>query len=267
MSVAADTFNRVNLVDAYSRAQALVVQHGLAGWQIEFDRAKRRAGQCREATRVISLSEPLTRLHDEAEVVDTILHEIAHALVGTKHGHDEVWRAKAIAIGCSGARCVDEDAPRVEGDWVGTCPAGHTREQHKRPEVVSSCRRCSDRFSVESLYEWTFRGRPATMHPNYVRQLENLRAGRTTTLLPVGAHVRLVVPGIHNGSVGVVVKRGRTSYHVQLENARLRVLFAGVELVERPETDRSESHSMSQGTGRSAFFEDWALPPDLGHGV
>jgi hypothetical protein len=87
------------------------------------------------------------------------------------------------------------------------------------------------------------------MHPNYVQQLENLRAGRTTTPLPVGAQVRLVVPGDHNGSVGTIVKSGRTSYHVQLDKVRLRVLFAGVELARAPETDRREPVSLSQPIG------------------
>jgi SWI/SNF-related matrix-associated actin-dependent regulator 1 of chromatin subfamily A len=39
---------------------------------------------------------------EEQQFKDTILHEIAHAIVGPHHGHDEVWRGKAVEIGCTG---------------------------------------------------------------------------------------------------------------------------------------------------------------------
>ena len=210
-------------------AERLVAEHGLTGWRVRLDSAKRRAGVCRFAERVIGLSGPLTELHSEAEVRDTVLHEIAHALVGPEHGHDRVWRATALRIGCSGRRCVDVDAPRVAGAWVGVCPAGHVKDRHRRPERVMSCGTCSRTFSVEHVYEWSHRGRPAAMHPNYLAELAALREGRRLHVLPVGAQVRITVPGDYLGRVGRVVKRGRTSYHVRVREGLLRVAFAGVE--------------------------------------
>ncbi len=85
----------MDIHDALQLAEELVFEHGLEGWSVTFDRAKTRAGACRPARREIGLSIPLTRLHTEAEVRDTILHEVAHALVGVAHHHDAVWRAKA----------------------------------------------------------------------------------------------------------------------------------------------------------------------------
>ena len=93
MSVVATTVLRVDLDDAARMARALMAEHGLRGWSLVFDRAKRRAGICRYDQRVIGLSAPLTALHGEADVRDTVLHEIAHALVGARHGHDATWRA------------------------------------------------------------------------------------------------------------------------------------------------------------------------------
>lgn len=209
-------------------ANRLLLEHGLTGWRVELDGAKTRAGVCRYADQVIGLSAPLTLLHDAEEVRDTLLHEIAHALVGPEHAHDRVWRVTALRIGCSGRRCVDSEAPRVGGAWVGVCPAGHVKERHRRPERVVSCGRCSSTFSADHVLEWTHRGRAAVMHPNYVAELEALQAGKRLTVVAPGSRVRISAPGDYAGRVGRVLKRGRTSYHVQLREGVFRVPFAGV---------------------------------------
>ena len=129
---------------------------------------------CRFGKRQIGLSRPLTELHSEEEVRDTILHEIAHALVGPEHGHDRVWRAKARAIGSSGERCVSLDAPRVVGDWVGTCPAGHTSTRHRAPQRVATCSRCSRRFDLRNLIRWRYQGASVPMPERYAAELRRL---------------------------------------------------------------------------------------------
>ena len=125
---------------ALATGRRLLREHGLHDWSIVADRAKTRAGVCRFAKRQIGLSAPLTTLHSDDEVLDTILHEIAHALVGPQHGHDAVWRAKAREIGCSGERCVSSDSPRVPGDWVGRCPAGHEKTPPPRADPADVLR-------------------------------------------------------------------------------------------------------------------------------
>jgi hypothetical protein len=219
----------MDLGDAYRMGTELLRHHRLDGWTLAFDGAKRRAGVCRYDVRVIGLSAPLTRLHARDEVRETVLHEIAHALVGPRHGHDAVWVAQARAIGGNGRRCVPSDAPTVTAPWLGVCPAGHTAERHRRPERVQSCARCSRTFSAEHLLEWTLHGRPAVMHPNYLHELEVVRTGRRLRLAGVGQPVRLLVPGPLHGRIARVVKRGRTSYHVQLPEGRYRVLFAAAD--------------------------------------
>jgi predicted SprT family Zn-dependent metalloprotease len=251
----------MQITDARRMARALMDEHGLTGWRLVFDNAKTRAGVCRPSRKEIGLSRALTQLHSEAEVRDTVLHEIAHALVGTGHGHDAVWRAKALAIGCSGTRCVPETAPRVEGPWKGTCPAGHVVTRHRRPERVMSCRHCASSFDATALLRWTWKGRTVPMHPRYMAELEQIlarqatraAAGRTRTfgsgisaedqpvaaqrllprsrppLLPVGASVRIGGTGKYSGLVGKIVKRGRTRYHVQVRAGLLTVPFDLVE--------------------------------------
>jgi predicted SprT family Zn-dependent metalloprotease len=250
----------VDLARARRLATDLLAEHGLLDWELGFDSAKTRAGVCRPAVRRITLSRHLTALHDEAEVRETVLHEIAHALVGVGHGHDAVWRAAARRIGASGSRCVAADAPRVEGDWVGRCPAGHRVTAHRRPRRVKSCRRCSATFDPGSVFVWTYRGRPAAMHPGYAAELEGLRrrafaattapalAGRLQPgqvqlpLVPspspeaprspaVGDRVRLRGGGRYGGLLGVVEGRGRTRFRVRTESGLVTAPFAMVDVV------------------------------------
>lgn len=217
---------------ALTLARALLREHGLPDWTVVLTRAKRQAGVCRYATRQIGLSGPLTQLHDEAEVRDTILHEIAHALAGPQHGHDRVWRATALAIGCTGQRCSSPEAAQLPTAWVGTCPRGHTVGRHRRPVRVASCRQCRPGFSLDAVFEWAYHGRAAPMHPNYTAELAALRqGGGLPGLLRPGQQVRITVPGPVHGTLGQVVKRGRTSYHVRVGSLTYRVAFAGVEPV------------------------------------
>ncbi|MEO7753136.1 MAG: SprT-like domain-containing protein [Terracoccus sp.] len=221
----------MDLGAAQELAVALLARHGLSSWTFRFDRAKTRAGACHGRDRVISLSRHVTLLHDEAEVRDTILHEIAHALAGPGHGHDEVWRAAAQSIGGSGLRCVSPDAPRVEGPWQGRCPAGHTATRHRAPTRVLLCRRCEG-GPAERLIEWTLHGRTVPMHPGYVTELQSVIAGvrhRRGDRLEPGQVVRVAAPGRYLGATGPIVKRGRTCYHVRFRGGLLRVPFSLVE--------------------------------------
>lgn len=165
----------MRMTEAAVMARRLMDQYGLSGWVLTFDRAKTRAGICRADRRQIGLSRVLTGLHGEAEVRDTVLHEIAHALVGVEHGHDAVWRARARSIGCSGARCLPASAGVLPGRWRGVCPAGHETTRHRRPVRVASCGACSRTFDSSAVLRWQCDGVEAAMHPRYLAELAALR--------------------------------------------------------------------------------------------
>jgi predicted SprT family Zn-dependent metalloprotease len=77
------------------------------------------------------------------EIRDTILHEIAHALVGPGHGHDAVWKRKCVEIGARPERCGDADMPA--GSWQSRCGhCGKDFHRHKRPKRARGwfCRDC-----------------------------------------------------------------------------------------------------------------------------
>jgi predicted SprT family Zn-dependent metalloprotease len=222
----------LDLTEAKELATGLMARHRLTGWRLVFDNAKTRAGVCRFAGKEIGLSRVLTSLYSEEQVTETVLHEIAHALAGPRHGHDRVWRATARRIGCSGERCMPVDAPSVDGAWAGVCPAGHRTTAHRRPVRVKSCRRCSAGFDASALYTWTYHGSPAPMDPRYEAELARIRAGRTVPAAPVavqvGARVRLAGTGKYADLTGTVVKRGRTRYQIQTRAGLLSVAFTAV---------------------------------------
>ena len=114
-----------------------------AGWVFGFDLAASRAGVCRYAERRIDLSVSYCLAATRAEIEDTVLHEIAHAIVGPRHNHDAVWKAKAREIGCAGERChrVQHSTP----NWVGECGCGQQwfrqtlQRRIMRNRVCSKC--------------------------------------------------------------------------------------------------------------------------------
>jgi predicted SprT family Zn-dependent metalloprotease len=218
----------LELGEARRLATDLMARHRLIGWRLVFDNAKTRAGACHSDRREITLSRPLISLYSPEQVTGTVLHEIAHALAGSGHGHDQVWRTIARRIGYSGGRCLPGDAPQVDGPWVGVCGAGHRTTAHRRPVRVRSCPQCSPRFTMAARYSWTYRGRPAAMDPRYDAELARLRDDRpepAPALVAVGDRVRLTGTGKYAGLTGVVEKRGRTRYQVRTRKGLLNVPF------------------------------------------
>jgi predicted SprT family Zn-dependent metalloprotease len=126
---------------AIDLATELMQAHGLMGWRIKLDHARRRAGQCDYSTKTISLSRLYVRHADADHIRDTILHEIAHALVGPNHGHDVVWRQKAREIGGTASRCHTLSFSRAR--WQMRCPNGcFAVERHRRKSglICASCK-------------------------------------------------------------------------------------------------------------------------------
>lgn len=134
-------------------AEELFEIHGLdADWTFEFDGSKVRRGYCKWREKVISMSRHLIPSMDDADVLDTLLHEIAHALTPYEY-HSPVWREKAISIGCSGERCATDNAV-TEPNYIGTCPGNHTHHGFRLRKRVSSCAKCSPTFDPRYIIVW-----------------------------------------------------------------------------------------------------------------
>lgn len=125
-------------------AEQLMKEHNLEGWNFRFDGAKKRFGQCSCRGKIITLSKHLVDINNEDDIKDTILHEIAHALVGPHCGHDLVWKSKARELGCSDDRCVDTDKINtIEGRFKYKCThCGRITHYHRIKRLHPACGRC-----------------------------------------------------------------------------------------------------------------------------
>ncbi len=106
--------------EATELAHELMAAHGLQGWRFRLDNARQRCGSCNFRDREITLSKHLIAMNDADELRATLLHEIAHALVGPGHGHDATWRAMVRRIG--GRDQVSNDVARMPAPrWQLEC--------------------------------------------------------------------------------------------------------------------------------------------------
>jgi predicted SprT family Zn-dependent metalloprotease len=110
----------VNIVDAQTIARQLMNRHGLDDWHLHFDHARQRCGSCNFTNHQISLSKHFIGLNDLAEVRNTILHEIAHALAGPGVAHGPEWQAVARQIGAP-IRATNATAEMPEPPWQLHC--------------------------------------------------------------------------------------------------------------------------------------------------
>ncbi len=128
-------------------AVQLMTEQGLDGWIFRFNRRKRQMGVCFYPNRGrpgrIEMSTYFVASNSDEEIRDTILHEIAHALVGPHHGHDAVWKAKCIELGAAPKRCGHAYMP--VGRWRALCPScQRSFDRHRRPRRMKGvyCRAC-----------------------------------------------------------------------------------------------------------------------------
>ena len=125
----------------------------LYGWRFVWDRkATARAGQCRYGRKEIGLSWKIFSIEaNRQDALNTILHEIAHALTPGEH-HGPKWKRVARDIGCNAARCHTlETPPKPPAKYAGTCGCGAIHSMRRMPTRQYRCRVC------RKIVEWATR--------------------------------------------------------------------------------------------------------------
>lgn len=144
----------------------LLEEHGATGWKVVFDKATNRAGRCTYDTKTISYSVIYLLHGTEAQRINTIRHEVAHALVGPGYGHGYAWKRKFLLLGGDGSRTTHIALPSevVKSNflWVGACPTCDAQTgQQRAPQSVWACTACPESIpSIERIFRWSKRGVP-----------------------------------------------------------------------------------------------------------
>jgi len=141
----------MNTQTAIDMTTELIKKHELSGWSVKIDRRpKGRLGQCRLYKREIGLTGWHVEGSEDNEVIDTILHELAHALAWVRYGsrgHCAKWRAMCIELGAvpkARSKRLETNKMRPSYKWSATCTACNT--EHK-------CHRITKKY--KDLYSCT----------------------------------------------------------------------------------------------------------------
>ena len=149
----------MKIYEAKKLAYKLMSKHGLFDWHLRISSMKRTLGLCNYRKQELSLS----RLYVEASPVEaieqTILHEIAHVLVGPRvkaHGYE--WKRIARSIGVKNpshaTRTCDEHRQKLADvrqnrgpNYVVNCPtcgviATSQRMGKKMRTCTYGCKKC-----------------------------------------------------------------------------------------------------------------------------
>lgn len=108
------------------------------GWKFGFNNRKRSLGICFFDKKEIQLSLAFLSNMTVADMRETVLHEIAHAIVGPDHGHDQVWKETARRIGCKELKGSTKSVEPPKGKWnlfCGECGNLVIEGRHRRSNM------------------------------------------------------------------------------------------------------------------------------------
>lgn len=133
---------------ALTSALVVLRQYGLNDWTVRASREKNTAGRCYYSRKQITLSKHWTEALTEEEVMETIIHEVAHALAGYEAGHGAEWKRIYMSMGGNGESRIINPSARVASKYVGKCPGGHitNAERHAISSNMTEqnfyCKKC-----------------------------------------------------------------------------------------------------------------------------
>lgn len=145
----------MDLIEAEKIAEELIHKHlnskldyNKKQWVFEFRPFKRFYGQCNYREKKIIVSSILTLLNDKENFIDTVLHEIAHALAPAREHHGRIWKKICIQIGCRPERCYNGEINEPEKKVVYTCPnCGLEVRRHRKTLKDIACGVCCRKFN------------------------------------------------------------------------------------------------------------------------
>lgn len=126
-------------------------------WTFGFDSGRRRAGMCSFNDKKITISKYLALVHSIDDVMQTLIHEIAHAIAGPKEGHSKKWLAIAKKLGYRNDKYTGNEIAEAYAPYKGLCPNGHEHFRYQKPKRLYSCFHCAKGFNKSYIIDWQAR--------------------------------------------------------------------------------------------------------------
>jgi len=124
-----------NIASQFTRTE--LNKHGLTDWKVRLTTNPNQSflGLCSYQDKSIILNAHHIDIHSNPDVINTIRHEVAHALT-PGHAHDNIWRECAQRIGCDNTNpCSHLSIPESVLDAIRS---GATVEYEVKEEVVTN---------------------------------------------------------------------------------------------------------------------------------
>lgn len=84
----------------------------------------------------------------DRDILNTLIHELSHAVVGVKHGHDDLWKSTNLQMGGDGQEmCLKEFREDYHFNYTIVCTNGCKHWRHRLRKDVWENRRCQNHDS------------------------------------------------------------------------------------------------------------------------
>jgi len=148
----------VRQYDAQQLCDKKLKEYGLyqKGWRTVFSKDEKNIGRCWHDVKRIELSIIHLNARSEADLMDTIIHEIAHAIVGAKVAHGPVWEEQCKKMGLTNPTVCGEFINPDNGRGLSASEVKPKRQFH-RLNVTCHCGKVAKAKSsiVMNGVKWT----------------------------------------------------------------------------------------------------------------
>lgn len=133
----------MNINDIEKLTKEKLTEYNLNTWHVVIGNGRRLYGCCRYSKKEIWLSLQFINSATDEQILDVILHEIAHALVGLGIGHGKRWKVEAKKLGAIPKSIVK--GINIDMAWIATCSkCGKIFNRMKRTKQgkIYLCNKC-----------------------------------------------------------------------------------------------------------------------------
>lgn len=128
-------------VQALKIVSQLLVDHGLGDWHLDFKDVTSYHAQTYYNRKMITYSSRALMVMTKEQFLGITYHEIAHALVGTGHGHDRVFKNKYYTL--AGDMDYAKSGLNLNTrHFLLTCPSCGSKGSKNNPDRWYYCKPC-----------------------------------------------------------------------------------------------------------------------------